>query len=379
MLLVTSNPFRRIRTGLINKYRHLLPVPQGLDVIYPLNPEKTISSFPDLRIIHREHEVLPYWQPTADSSALHCLLFPSTHLPQYCSSLLIRSLPWQYICQHSQVLCNSTKRILHDPSTEWSGIFGRSWPLTSARRQRGTVLNLTNHGTPNLYHWLFNPTLTLLRLMSSARHAMHDVSAIYIGPAWPNKLPTFVEQSLEILGLTKLPLIRTAVHPERLLMSFYDCTSVSASPNQFRWLRQNLAPDRTTGGLRLYLGRSLARRRRLLNEHELIAALEKAGFLCIPDPSTLDFNSQCRLMAEADVVVAPHGAALSLMFCCVPGTKIVEIHSPGYLSPLYAWMAMIGELGYSPLMSDTISNPLYPSMDDLLIDPDLVIDQLSRL
>jgi capsular polysaccharide biosynthesis protein len=109
-----------------------------------------------------------------------------------------------------------------------------------------------------------------------------------------------------------------------------------------------------------------------------MAALEPLGFTCIPDPESLDFNDQCRLLAEADVVVAPHGAALSLLFCCAPGTTLLEIHTPNYSSPLYAWMAFFGSLQYMALLAEPRSNPAEPSMDDLWVDPQLVLDQLSK-
>jgi capsular polysaccharide biosynthesis protein len=127
----------------------------------------------------------------------------------------------------------------------------------------------------------------------------------------------------------------------------------------------------------LYLGRASASRRRLLNEHALMAALERWGFTCIPDPGGLDFHEQCRLMAEADVVVAPHGAALSLIFCCAPGTKLLEIQTSSYVSSLYAWMAMVGALQYSAVFAELKPNSALPSMDDLWIDPQVVLDHLA--
>jgi capsular polysaccharide biosynthesis protein len=109
-----------------------------------------------------------------------------------------------------------------------------------------------------------------------------------------------------------------------------------------------------------------------------MASLEAVGFTCVPDPACLDFDQQCRLLAQADVVVAPHGAALSLLFCCVPGTKVLEIHGPGYVSPLYAWMASFGQLTYAALMAQPRANPAEPMMDDLWIDPQMVLDQLTQ-
>ena len=377
MLLVTSSPLRRRAAALVERGRSQLPVPQGLDVINPLDLDAVDPLDRDLQVLRRDSELLPSWQPSANSLIPGPLLSQLSGATHRCSTLLIRSRPWRLRCQHAQVLRRSG-RIVHDPSTDWSGLYGRSWPLWPARRQRGMVLNLTNHGTPNLYHWLFNPTLQLLRQLEDHGLDATQAAALYLGPAWPDPWPAYVEQTLHRLGLATLPRARRAVWPEHLLMSFFSSTTVCPSHAHYQWLRRHLAPVRAGGGLRVYLGRALAGRRRLLNEHALMAALEAAGFTCVPDPARLLFDEQCRLLAEADVVVAPHGAALSLLFCCTPGTKILEIHAPGYVSPLYAWMASYGKLAYAALLAQPRSNPAEPTMDDLWIDPRMVLDQLTQ-
>ena len=377
MLLVIPTHLRRCAAALVDRGRAHLPVPQGLDAINPLVPEVVDPLDPDLQLLCRESEVLPPWKASPEALLPAPLLALLSGPTPRCATLLIRSRPWRLRCQHAQVL-RPSRRIVHDPSTGWTGLYGRSWPLWPARRQRGLVLNLSNHGTPNLYHWLFNPTLQLLRLMESHGVRCAEAAALYLGPAWPDPWPAYVEQTLERLGLGRLPRLRSAVRPESLLMSVYGSTSVCASPAQFHWLRQHLAPVRSAGGIRLYLGRASAGRRRLLNERALMAALEREGFTCIPDPGVLAFDQQCRLLADADVVVAPHGAALSLLFCCAPGTRLLEIHGPSYISPLYAWMARVGGLWYSALLAESRANPSEASMDDLWINPQTVLDQVLK-
>ncbi len=367
---------RRHASTFVERERHYLPVPQGLDAINPLTPEAVDPLDRDLQALHLDSEALPLWQPLAHGAVPDQLSAQLSGGPQRCATLLIASRRWRLRCQHAQVLRHSGW-IVHDSSTHWSGLYGRSWPLWPARRQRGIVLNLTNHGTPNLYHWLFNPTLQLLRQLDAHGIDPSQAVALYLGPAWPKPWPSYVERTLQTLGLEHLPRLRHAVCPEVLLMSVYGSTTVCPSPLQFHWLRQRLAPARSRGGLRLYLGRASASRRRLLNEHALMAALERWGFTCIPDPGGLDFHEQCRLMAEADVVVAPHGAALSLIFCCAPGTKLLEIQTSSYVSSLYAWMAMVGALQYSAVFAELKPNSALPSMDDLWIDPQVVLDHLA--
>lgn len=360
---------------LVEQWRPWLPVPQGLDPINPLLPDAVNAFDRDLQVLRCEQEDLPVWYPSSDCQLPEALMDSLFAGPHHCATLLIRSYPWRLRCQHTQVLRHSGT-IVHDPTNDWLGLYGRSWPLWPARRVQGTVLNLTNHGNPNLYHWLFNPTLQLFRQMEAHGIDPAKASALYLGSAWPDSWPPYVQQALQHLGLESLPRIRRAVCPEYLFMSVYGSTTVCPSRSQFLWLRGRLAPPRISGGLRLYLGRAFAGRRRLLNERALMAALEPLGFICISDPGSLDFNEQCRLLAEADVVVAPHGAALSLLFCCAPGTRIFEIHTPNYISPLYAWMAFFGALRYTALLAEPRPNPTEPSMDDLWVDPQMVLKRL---
>jgi len=108
-----------------------------------------------------------------------------------------------------------------------------------------------------------------------------------------------------------------------------------------------------------------------------MAALDARGFECIDDLASLPFDEQCRLFAQADVIVAPHGAALSLLFCCYPRTRVLEIHSPTYLSPLYAAMAHYGGLTYAVLMANPVANAMYHSMDDMVVDIELILARLT--
>lgn len=74
---------------------------------------------------------------------------------------------------------------------------------------------------------------------------------------------------------------------------------------------------------RFYLSRRNARVRRILNEDEVVSFLKFHGFQII-QPETLSLTDQIKLFAEAEVIVAPHGAGLTnIIFSKLP--KIVEL------------------------------------------------------
>jgi hypothetical protein len=70
--------------------------------------------------------------------------------------------------------------------------------------------------------------------------------------------------------------------------------------------------------------------RKLLNEAELINALEARGFVTV-EPEMLDFQAQVRIFASARVVVGLGGAAMFNAVFCKPGAAIVSIEgSPAF-------------------------------------------------
>ena len=80
-------------------------------------------------------------------------------------------------------------------------------------------------------------------------------------------------------------------------------------------------------GKRIYLSRRTMGSRPLRNEAEVIAALEAKGFTSLV-METLDGETQLAAIAQADMIVAPHGAALSTLLAASPGTACLEMFNP---------------------------------------------------
>jgi hypothetical protein len=78
------------------------------------------------------------------------------------------------------------------------------------------------------------------------------------------------------------------------------------------------------GGARLYLSRRDARQRRLGNEAAVEEALAALGFVALTMAGR-PLAEQLRLVAQAEAIVAPHGAALTLLLAARPGTAVFEL------------------------------------------------------
>ncbi len=107
--------------------------------------------------------------------------------------------------------------------------------------------------------------------------------------------------------------------------------------------------ERSSGeGKRLYLSRQSAALRQTRNEPALVQMLSRYGFEAV-DTGRMPFREQARLFASADVIVAPHGAALANLMFCRPGTKMLEFFPANYLDDCYCRLSRSLGLDYHHL------------------------------
>lgn len=104
------------------------------------------------------------------------------------------------------------------------------------------------------------------------------------------------------------------------------------------------------GRRRLYISRADARKRKIRNEDELIETLAANGFeVC--RLATMSLAEQIAAFRSAEVVVGQHGAGLTLISVCSPGTKVVELYPAKWLavSPFQS-LASLARLDYRMLL-----------------------------
>ena len=99
------------------------------------------------------------------------------------------------------------------------------------------------------------------------------------------------------------------------------------------------------GSRRLYIGRGDAWKRKVLNEDAVLEALRPFGF----EPVELRGQSvveQAKLISEAGIIVAPHGAALTNLAFCAPGTTVIECFPDQFVQSLYFSLSGVCGLDY---------------------------------
>jgi capsular polysaccharide biosynthesis protein len=89
--------------------------------------------------------------------------------------------------------------------------------------------------------------------------------------------------------------------------------------------------------------------RRVSNEPAVIGVLKRLGFQ-EARLAGLAVAEQIAVFANAEVIVAPHGAGLSNLVYAAPRTRVLEMFSPNYVHPCYWSLSCLCELDYAYLL-----------------------------
>ena len=214
------------------------------------------------------------------------------------------------------------------------------------------------------------------------------MDAVYLGTR-----ASYQRQLLELVGLSELPVVEVDKHaclaPERLLVPSTPNQDLMAPHWVVDWLRGRLpaSPDLSGYSRGLYVTRGdVANTRRYVEEPELWPALEARGFTRL-DPGSVPVREQIDRFAAADVIVAPHGAALANLVFARPGVRVLELFAPDYVNPCYwAITDAVPDARYHYLVAGTPDEitsaehrPMTGVLRDISIPPARVLTALDRL
>lgn len=238
-----------------------------------------------------------------------------------------------------------------------------------------TVASLGTRGTyGNYYHALFD----MVPRWGILQDAMPGVRPDVI---YANRNTRFSRELLEMIGLGDMPALEPTKHAayraKRLLVPSQPNYGNTAPPDTIAWLRENLpATRRSDMPRRIYVSRGNAKNtRRVVNESEVLDVLRPLGFE-IFDPGQHSVRDQHDQFATAEVVVAPHGAALTNLVFGQAGVKVLEFFAPRYVETVYwAILNSVPESTYRYLLG--VPRDMRPGeapmdrvMEDITIDLD---------
>jgi hypothetical protein len=178
------------------------------------------------------------------------------------------------------------------------------------------------------------------------------------------ELTPFQRDSLELMGYTEKDYVhwnakRATV--KKLVVASLRRRSEKAgvpfdaiSPSALVWLRKRILAGLDAKGERdasgkIFISRSKAALRRVLNEEELMSFLAPLGFksYCLED---LSFSEQVKLFAGAKTIVGPHGSGMTNMVWAHPGASVIELLPENRLHPDYFQLSRALGLSYTAVI-----------------------------
>lgn len=209
----------------------------------------------------------------------------------------------------------------------------------------GKVIVLTQEGHQNYYHWMLE-ILPKLALLKDVGH----YDWIYM----PRMNLPFQKQTLSMMGVDLNKVIEgdptTYLEADEVIVPSFVARSCYTPHWVVEYLRKYLMPLSPTNSSqsefsdKVFISRQKASYRRIKNENEIFAHLEPLGFKRY-NLEDLSVKDQKFLFANAKIVISPHGAGLTNLIFCQPGTKVLEIFQ-SHEDDTYCYLSQILALDY---------------------------------
>lgn len=226
----------------------------------------------------------------------------------------------------------------------------------------------------NYFHWM---TESLTRL-SALRGRFKEYPVIL--PEYL-KNQAYTTDTLEMLGYTWIWMkrgtnlkIKDLVSFERTAPSFnFHREAIWGLREDFRSKRSGLSPKR-----KVYISRSEATKRKLINETALFPILKELGYE-IHQFEKYSLRQQMELMIQATHLVGIHGAGLTNMLYMASGGKILELRFQGDASN-NCFFTMASDLGHTYFYTQNeFESPKIHLNSNMILDIPATIQALEQM
>ena len=215
-----------------------------------------------------------------------------------------------------------------------------------------TVLFALSAGAHCYYHWMLD-ILPKLGVLEKAGIKLGEIDNLLVRQADR----AFQKDTLMHFGFDGNRIVETKDN-NRLLCEkviIVDIQNgINMKMNRFlpAWLKHSYpAPaEASAERIKLYVSRPKGVRRGVANEDELLPILERYGYT-VSAMEGLSVSEQAALMAKADVLVSPHGGALSNMVFCKPGIDVIELYGR-HVYPYYNGLAQLCGHNYHAILEN---------------------------
>jgi hypothetical protein len=252
----------------------------------------------------------------------------------------VGELPGGRVLGPHRAVIDSDGAMIEELSMYWGTSRWREHPVfwhpfvEPPREVAGSLGVLATRGDHSYYHFLLD---VLPRL------AIMDTPGVPAPERW--YVPRQHGFQREILALAGFPPdaevidsdLVSHVRAQALLVPGRPDTELRTPPWAVDYIRQRLRPPdlERVPGRRIYVTRGRERHNRTVaNEEDVVGLLAERDFTVV-DPGTMPVADQIRTFAEAEWIVAPHGAALTNLAFASPGASVIELFPPDYVQLCY--------------------------------------------
>jgi len=192
----------------------------------------------------------------------------------------------------------------------------------------GAVAVLSEQFSNCYYHWMLR-ILPRIHLYKESGFDIDNIDKFII-----NRCDRpFIKETIKKLAIPEEKIIESSkllhVKARQLIATGYERVNYKW---QCDFLRQIFLGKgdwvKTDSARRIYISRSDASMKRIINEEEVIEFLKPFGFKPVI-LSTMSVAEQALLFSEAEMVIGRHGSGLTNLVFCNPGTRVIEFFPYG--------------------------------------------------
>lgn len=258
-------------------------------------------------------------------------------------------------------VCDKNWTLVRELSRDWGkkigqlGIMKRLF-LPPKKTVAGDVILGAILGGETYFHWMTEGLPLLHETFKAMKRRGIKPSAIL----FHSKTTRFHRESIDAIGLRNIPVFpiqkKTYYEVENFYFTSPKIISGRPSKKEINLLRSIFLNQKNCEACkgRIAILRSDAKSRGLAHFAKNVKILLGFGFE-LYEPSQFSVRDQAKKFFEAKTIVAVHGAALTNLIFCRPGTAVVELFSARYVNPCYAHICRQLGLRHIPVLDRSAS------------------------
>lgn len=257
-----------------------------------------------------------------------------------------------HLCRSGTVLVN--QKILLDLDYGTAAAFKRKGLFNTKEIEYPLVVAPWSHFFGGYFSFVSLVVVKLCRIEQAFGEEIWQKAKV----CYPLFNTQFEKEYLQKFGIDQDHLIDTAsidykVKAQSLIIANNQTNINRVSPSDIQLLRKKfLSPVTNTPKKRLFFPR--LHKRILENEAEIRELLLEFDFEIIEDiPRSVE--EQIAIFQQASVIVGVHGAGLTNLLWCDPGTKVIELFYSGYTKAGFYYFCKVLGLEYSCIFDDAIA------------------------